>query len=280
MKSFRQYIAEEQNIEQNNMKFKIDDTIDNDTITMFIEEVVDPVAKRLQKEQLWKRLTSQLHINLIDEESPAGRNMIARHLNFGRARGKIDIFMKQFRNNTTNAYRHALLHELSHQIYFEWDASGRKREKVQNKFKELIQIAGNSEEETLNQKAREMLDSGNIIVYRGKESSKVTPGDRFEILEISDKISIQNVETEKKLNAPISRLINGDWALETDKGEQSIPNVYNLEANIDTNNWFPTDYSKEDADEWFSDLFTFWALGNIKGEPAEWMEKMIDIFAA
>ena len=42
--------------------------------------------------------------------------------------------------------------------------------------------------------------------------------------------------------------------------------------------WFPTKYSMSDEDEWWAELFSFYAMGNLKGEPAVWIKKFLSDF--
>jgi len=39
--------------------------------------------------------------------------------------------------------------------------------------------------------------------------------------------------------------------------------------------WFPTEYSKTNSSEWWAELYAFYTLGNLSGEPAEWMRGML-----
>ena len=42
--------------------------------------------------------------------------------------------------------------------------------------------------------------------------------------------------------------------------------------------WFPTKYSMTDEEEWWAELFAFYAMGNLKGEPGAWVNKFLADF--
>lgn len=42
-----------------------------------------------------------------------------------------------------------------------------------------------------------------------------------------------------------------------------------------SDNWFPTKYSMTNASEWWAEMYAFYTLGNLSGEPAAWMQNML-----
>jgi len=44
---------------------------------------------------------------------------------------------------------------------------------------------------------------------------------------------------------------------------------------IKTSNWFPTKYSESEYGEWWAELYAFYTIGNLSGEPAQWMQGML-----
>jgi hypothetical protein len=44
---------------------------------------------------------------------------------------------------------------------------------------------------------------------------------------------------------------------------------------IESDDWFPSQYSETDYHEWWSELYAFYTIGNLRGEPAAWMKDML-----
>lgn len=42
-----------------------------------------------------------------------------------------------------------------------------------------------------------------------------------------------------------------------------------------SDSWFPTEYSKTNPSEWWAEMYAFYTLGNLSGEPAAWMQSML-----
>lgn len=44
---------------------------------------------------------------------------------------------------------------------------------------------------------------------------------------------------------------------------------------VDPTSWFPTKYSEKDSEEWYAELFSYTLLGDIKGEPADFIKSTL-----
>lgn len=42
-----------------------------------------------------------------------------------------------------------------------------------------------------------------------------------------------------------------------------------------SDDWFPSQYSETDHHEWWAELYAFYTIGNLRGEPAQWMKGML-----
>jgi len=44
---------------------------------------------------------------------------------------------------------------------------------------------------------------------------------------------------------------------------------------VDSSDWFPTNYSMKNHEEWFCEIFSFYVNDKLQGQPKEWMAELI-----
>ena len=72
-------------------------------------------------------------------------------------------------------------------------------------------------------------------------------------------------------------LDHNDWKLLNvdTSGLPTLDDANELKGTYETDEWFPTSYSEEKFVEWWAELFAFHMLGQLRGEPAEWMNTIL-----
>ena len=124
------------------------------------------------------------------------------------------------------------------------------------------------------------LHVGMVVTYSGRKKNFKDIGN-FKIAKISGG-QVELSTTEKSSIYPEGRerivaggnyifLKNPDWHVAGVEVEKIEPTTEYKESD----SWFPTKYSQTNASEWFAELFSFYILGKLQGEPEAWMKNIL-----
>lgn len=170
-----------------------------------------------------------------------------------------------------------LLHEFCHKLYFEflshderielgkkfWDLTGEERGNPTAQAAARSEITGD-------------LHPGQALFYSGRMKKLLRFGKVWEITKIqSDNIYVKSVDSIEEFGPAhvpsfiLNRnfLANGDWAKYDKATEVKTPMAALSKRDVKTDNWFPTDYSKKNAEEWFAESMALFLIGNLSGDP-------------
>lgn len=177
---------------------------------------------------------------------------------------------------------YTLLHEFSHKYWFEY-MDGDARNKVSKQYWDLRRGGETHKKDTAVQDAsieeiKSSITPGMKMNYKGRKRDfkKYSP---YIIQSITDdgklKISSEDKGTGFiRAEVPLAALLTPRWeipALEIEKHEPT--SKYDMEGD----QWFPTQYSMTEPDEWFAEMMAFYILDHLGGEPKEFMDEVFGV---
>jgi hypothetical protein len=178
----------------------------------------------------------------------------------------------------------SLLHEYGHKKMYE-SLSDEARKAVKKKFIELRRD-GHTYGEDIDY-ASAVLDAisqfevGQNLTYVGRQKGyKQNPDyvitDIFKDPRKKDilaKLANTDNPTFVRVDYPLRALLNPKrWKTE---GMDLTPPERKPKSDIKSDDWFPTMYSETDYDEWWAELYAIYTIGNLHGEPEQWMKSML-----
>lgn len=175
----------------------------------------------------------------------------------------------------------SLLHEYGHKRMYE-QMSKAQHDEIKKKYWDLKRD-GETHMEDLDYAAavQDMLgqlEVGTPITYVGRKRNFKNIG-QFEIKGLEQykgKLAVQLSRQGKTATVAIIHPGNildpKKWDVPT-LGEQRPKRKEKWETNTDQ--WFPSQYSESEWDEWWAEMYAFFIYGNLSGEPAQWMQKML-----
>jgi hypothetical protein len=201
----------------------------------------------------------------------------------GKTIGSYDIANKNININynakSDKQTLKTLFHEYGHKWWYEFIPS--EVDKIKEQFYALRK-SGNkfdssSEQDAKNDLAKQvvkLLKVGDEFIYKGRKA-------RFKGSYI-----IRDIDgIELKLSRPDSKdiavggsayvFIKPDWEV---KGKKKVNDIFKKGIELATPNqddWFPTQYSTTAAEEWYSELFSYYMMGELKGAPKEFIKKTL-----
>ena len=169
-----------------------------------------------------------------------------------------------------------LIHEYGHKYWYE-DMDATDKQTAVEQFKELRAGRVRHQEDTRRKEEIDRLahqiKPGMIIDYVGRKQvfKRSTP---FEIKRVEDREYVAMNDKFRTMRGPISGLFNPrKWKV---RGvDLELPSEPTSIYDIVSGQWFPSDYSQKDYEEWWSELFTFHVLGHLQGEPEEWISQIL-----
>jgi len=179
---------------------------------------------------------------------------------------------------------YTLIHEFAHKFWYEFMDEA-ARIKVKEKYTELKRAgishdsSGSSHSKAKAELAKN-IQPGMEFVYKGRKKAFKKWGE----------FVIKSVDGEKFWAAPTERpditAMSGSigifisnpsrWelkGLELSKEEPTGAEGYDTE----TEQWFPTPYSETQDEEWWAEIFTFFILDTLKGEPEVFMHDVFGV---
>lgn len=168
---------------------------------------------------------------------------------------------------------YSLLHEYGHKYMEE----GGRRDEIVAKYEDL-QLEGeghmpNLDTATAIQDAVSRIQPGLRLTYTGRGRlakdrehvvKSVSGGKAYVALAASPERVLYSIPARGLLN-PKKFQLQGDieLPLETDKW------------NDRSDQWFVTPYAETNEQEWWAELFAFYTMGNLSGEPAAWIQQFL-----
>ena len=178
----------------------------------------------------------------------------------------------------------SLLHEFGHKKMFAL-MSDEARKAIKQKHSE-VRRGGHTYGEDIDYVSAVMdavsqFEVGQNITYIGRRKDYKRNPDYVingifkdsETQTVMAKLANANDPSFVRVNYPMHGLLNPKkWKAE---GMDLTPPVRKPKHEIKSDDWFPTQYSETDADEWWAELYAFHTMGNLHGEPAQWMKDML-----
>ena len=172
-----------------------------------------------------------------------------------------------------------LIHEYGHKLWYEY-VSEETKKVVKSKYIELLRSRIRHRKDTKQQDERERLMKqfrpGMTIEYMGRKErfkkykffkiTKIT-GDKFEA------VATRGISRPVMAGSLLLLFKPRRWRVVDHETE--FPSEPTQLYDLESEQWFPTKYSEKDHEEWLSELFTFHVLGNLQGEPEEWMRQIL-----
>jgi hypothetical protein len=175
---------------------------------------------------------------------------------------------------------YSLIHEYGHKkMHTSMDRATVKE--IEGKYMELLG-SGESYMADLDY-ASAVLDAtskfevGQQLHYRGRQKQYARDPD-YVIKSIDTNRSSANLARASDPNRvmveyPLYMLLNPKkWESE---GMDLTPPKEKLNSEQKSDGWFPTEYSQSESHEWWAEMYAFYILGNLSGEPAAWMRGML-----
>ncbi len=171
---------------------------------------------------------------------------------------------------------HTLLHEYTHRLYGKFMAPEQKKVIV-DKYNEL-RSGGERYKDTqaagLLAATIEAYPPGMWMDYTGRKRNLRNYGPRYLIKRVDQVLGHAYLASEHEPHlarlkiSVLSFLDTRQWK----PAEGERPSVRKLEKHeIESEQWFPTDYSQTDHEEWFSELMALYLTDMLKGEPEQWV---------
>ncbi len=201
-------------------------------------------------------------------------------------------------NDKTNIF--TLLHEYGHKFWYNM-MSEEQRAAVRTKFWELRKsgVKHEATDAVLNQMrdvAAQVIKPGVQVEWIGRKTNKLRG--RWEVTKVEDrlvkerfKVYVEKYYQAKQLpeknefvvkpstmSGPIISLLNKKRWKFLNIDDSNLPDLNEaniIKSDLVSDDWFPTKYSETEATEWFPELFGMLMLGNLKGEPAEFMKQVM-----
>lgn len=190
-----------------------------------------------------------------------------------------DITVNQNLNAANMSGLFTLLHEYAHKKMFELMTPEAVKE-IENKFADL-QHSGESHAEDIDfvsevHAAIEQLHPGLLLTYTGRQQQyKQNPN--YVIKELTPdgyaNLAWADAPDTVRVKYPVGNLFNlKKWKAD---GIDLTPPERKPQHEAKSSDWFPSDYSQTNYKEWWAELYPFYVLGNLRGEPAAWMQSML-----
>jgi hypothetical protein len=189
-----------------------------------------------------------------------------------------DITVNQNLNAANMSGLFTLLHEYAHKKMFELMTPEAVKE-IENKFSDL-EHSGESHSNDIDftsavYAAIEQLQPGLQLTYIGRQQQyKQNPN--YVIKEITPgyaNLAQADEPDTVRVKYPVGNLFNPKkWKAE---GVDLTPPMRKPQHEAKSSDWFPSDYSQTNYKEWWAELYPYYILGNLSGEPAAWMQGML-----
>jgi len=175
---------------------------------------------------------------------------------------------------------YTLMHEYGHKkMHTSLERSAVKE--IEAKYLELLQ-SGESHMEDIDyatavHHAISQFEMGQKLHYRGRKKNYARNPD-YVITSIdtdraSANLAYANNPSRVVVEYPLPLLLNPKkWEAE---GVDLTPPQRKPLYKSKSDSWFPTEYSKTNASEWWAEMYAFYTLDNLSGEPAAWMQSML-----
>lgn len=201
--------------------------------------------------------------------------------------------------DTTNDKRNlfTLLHEYGHK-FLDTELGGRKA--VADDFVKVIKAGHHYRAEDLLRNVRwaaeEIIRPGLQLEKVGRTSKSMVHGSIWEVTKVIPWINASGHATrqfhasrigedgkpvrEAGIRGPVLALLDRkNWKLLNANWESSeIPDISDIKgfkARLVSDQWFPTGYSETDPEEWWAELFALYMLDNLRGEPKNFVRRML-----
>jgi len=197
-------------------------------------------------------------------------------------------------NDRSNLF--TLLHEYGHK-FLDTELGG--QEAVKGEFIRAIQAGHHHERldllRNVRQAAEEIVKPGLRIEKLGRNTRGMTRGASWEVVRVipwidkdtaTKRFQAARIGDDGRLmstggiSGPVVGLLDRKtWKLlNPDRVPPELPDLSDIggfKARLTSDKWFPTPYSETNADEWWAELFAIYMLGNLHGEPAEFVRQML-----
>lgn len=172
-----------------------------------------------------------------------------------------------------------LIHEYGHKLWYEY-LSEETKKVVKSKYIELFRSRIRHQKDIKQKDETERLmkqfSPGMTIEYMGRKEgfkkykffkiTKIT-GDKFEA------VATRGISRPVLAGSLLLLFKPRRWRVVDHETE--FPSEPTQLYDLESEQWFPTKYSETDHEEWLSELFAFHVLGNLQGEPEEWMRQIL-----
>ena len=175
---------------------------------------------------------------------------------------------------------YTMLHEYGHKkMHTSMDRAA--VEEIDTKYDELIQSGETYMQDidyaTAVHHAISQFQIGQQLHYRGRQKQYARDPDyvikSIDKNKASASLAIASDPSRVVVEYPLTMFLNPrKW--ET-AGMDLTPPKEKPKSQVKTDNWFPTEYSQTDSHEWWAEMYSFYILGNLGGEPAAWMKGML-----
>jgi hypothetical protein len=173
------------------------------------------------------------------------------------------------------------IHELGHRLdYYFLRKNQELHKEVNDKYLEIIETKHVQDRNVVDANLLS-LSTGDEVSYTGKKKEfKNHFSDEFQPYTVEE---IKNDGKTIKLGSTklpyakieISARTICDWSKDFLINGKTIDCNWKQSKLIDTRDWFVSDYARTNREEWFAELFLFWVLGLVKGEPNSWITDVI-----
>lgn len=190
-----------------------------------------------------------------------------------------DILVNQKLSNVNMSSLYTLLHEYGHKKMYELMTPEAVKE-LQQKYSELLgsgeQWSEDVDYASAVMDAASQFQAGQHLTYIGRKRAykrdpnyvikSITP-DLYANLTHAD-------DTDRVVvKYPMINLLDSKkWKAD---GIDLTPPARKAKEKMKSDDWFPTEYSQTNPQEWWAELYAFYTLGNLSGEPAAWMRSML-----
>ena len=176
-----------------------------------------------------------------------------------------------------------LLHEFAHKYWYEYMDKGAIA-KVRQKYIELRREGVRHTKDTQDasiEDLRSHLEPGMQLDYTGRKRDfkryspfvikDITKDGFLRLASVADEMEFVRVK------APIAALLTNRWSVPAldEKGFEKPEQLTKYE--IESEQWFPTEYSMTEDEEWFAELMAFFMLDNLHGEPEAFLHEVFGV---
>jgi hypothetical protein len=169
--------------------------------------------------------------------------------------------------NNTKGVVYTILHEYGHRHYFRF-LPEEQRQQVKAKYNELRRSGVRWADPQAGERKQAItrLQPGVKLRYVGKTRKLKAIGE-FEITPspLPGKVRIKGGGTS--FTGPPSVFVDADWQIIGDDAHEAL--VKTAEYDLVSSDWFPTEYSQTEYEEWYAECFAIRALGHLHGEVGE-----------